>query len=61
MEHHSLDIDPIPSEKEPMYINEPWLIDSSLLESKLRKEPESSLRERMSMKLIANSYNLYRC
>ena len=40
MEHHSLDIDPIPSEKEPMYINEPWLIDPSLLESPLRKEPE---------------------
>ena len=26
-EHHSLDIHPIPREKQPMYINEPWLID----------------------------------
>lgn len=40
MEHHSLDIALVPSEKEPMYINEPWLIDLSLLESPLRKEPE---------------------
>ena len=26
-EHHSLDIWPIPRDKQPMYINEPWLID----------------------------------
>ena len=29
MEHHSLDPYPIPKEKSPLYINEPWLIDTS--------------------------------
>ena len=31
--HHTLDVYPIPREKEPMFINEPWLIDKTLLES----------------------------
>ncbi len=30
MEHHDLDIDPIPKESRPLFINEPWLIDRSL-------------------------------
>lgn len=38
MEHHDLDIHPIPREKAPMYINEPWLIDGSLLESGKKRE-----------------------
>ncbi|GAB1475500.1 hypothetical protein MASR2M70_03320 [Bacillota bacterium] len=29
---HKLDIYPIPKEKAPMFINEPWLIDKTLLE-----------------------------
>lgn len=29
MEHRDLDIDPIPKESRPLFINEPWLIDSS--------------------------------
>lgn len=33
MEHHTLDVYPIPKDKEPLYINEPWLIDRSLLEN----------------------------
>lgn len=41
MVHHSLDIYPIPKEKSPLYINEPWLIDQSLLEDKLdNQEPK---------------------
>lgn len=28
MEHYTLDVHPIPKEKMPLYINEPWLIDS---------------------------------
>lgn len=28
MEHHDLDVWPIPKDKKPQYINEPWLIDS---------------------------------
>lgn len=32
MEHHTLDVYPIPKDKEPLYINEAWLIDRSLLE-----------------------------
>ena len=30
--HHNLDVHPIPREKTPMFINEPWLIDETLLE-----------------------------
>lgn len=40
MEHHSLDIYPVPREKTPMYINEPWLIDRSLMGEHVRREPE---------------------
>ena len=32
MEHHDLDVWPIPKDKKPQYINEPWLIDSSILD-----------------------------
>ena len=32
MARHTLDIYPIPKEQSPMYINEPWLIDQSLLD-----------------------------
>lgn len=30
MEHHNLDVYPLPKEEKPIYINEPWLIDNSL-------------------------------
>lgn len=40
MEHHSLDPYPIPKDKKPLYINEPWLIDKSLLEYQLYREPD---------------------
>lgn len=30
--HHTLDVYPIPREEEPMFINEPWLIDHTLME-----------------------------
>ena len=42
MEHHTLDIGPIPNDKTPSYINEPWLIDRSLDGDGLRvKEPDA--------------------
>lgn len=34
MKHHDLDVYPIPREKTPMYINEPWLIDRLIKERK---------------------------
>ena len=41
MEHHKLDIYPIPREKVPMFINEPWLIDRSLMNyGQVKREPE---------------------
>ena len=40
MEHHRLDPYPIPKDKIPLCINEPWLIDKSLLEYPPRREPE---------------------
>ena len=30
--HHTLDVYPIPREKVPMFINEPWLVDQTLLD-----------------------------
>jgi hypothetical protein len=42
-EHHDLDIHPIPKEKTPLFINEPWLIDDSNYElSWGKKEPEKA-------------------
>lgn len=39
--HHDLDVYPIPKEKQPMFINEPRLVDLSLLSNEdLSKEPE---------------------
>lgn len=38
--HHTLDVYPIPREKEPMFINEPWLIDKTLLESCEEENPD---------------------
>ena len=32
MEHHDLDPYPVPKEKTPLYVNEPWLADVSLLD-----------------------------
>ena len=32
MEYHNIDIWPIPEDQKPCYINEPWLIDGSLLD-----------------------------
>lgn len=40
MEHHRLDPYPIPKEKTPLCINEPWLIDKSLSEYPQRREPD---------------------
>lgn len=40
MEHHRLDPYPIPIDKTPLCINEPWLIDKSLLEYPPHREPE---------------------
>ena len=40
MEHHRLDPYPIPKNKTPLYINEPWLIDKSLLEYPPHREPD---------------------
>lgn len=36
--HHVLDVNPVPKEASPLYINEPWLIDESLFVSEFRTE-----------------------
>lgn len=42
MEHHTLDVYPLPKEKAPLYINEPWLIDASSAEyGIMSREPEA--------------------
>ena len=40
MEHHRLDPYPIPKDRTPLCINEPWLIDKSLLEYPPRRDPD---------------------
>ena len=40
MEHHQLDPYPMPKEKDPLFINEPWLTDKTLLDYPLNREPE---------------------
>ena len=40
MNRHELDPYPIPKEKNPLFINEPWIIDKSLLEYPVHPEPE---------------------
>lgn len=40
MKHHRLDPYPIPKDKTLLCINEPWLIDKSLLEYPPRREPD---------------------
>lgn len=42
LEHHDLDVYPVPKEKKPLYVNEPWLIDDSNYEfSWGKREPEN--------------------
>ena len=39
MTYHQIDVYPIPREKSPRIINEPWLVDKSLLEYPPGREP----------------------
>ena len=39
-QHHQLDPYPIPKDKSPLYINEPWLVDKTVLEYPMGKIPE---------------------
>ena len=41
MEHHNIDPWPIPEDKKPRYINEPWLIDGSIADY----YPESTIEQ----------------
>lgn len=43
MEHHRLDPYPIPKERTPLYVNEPWLADKTLLD--LPPDRESDRKE----------------
>ena len=40
MEHHDIDPYPLPGDKQALYINEPWLVDKTLLEFPIHPEPE---------------------
>lgn len=40
MEHYRLDPYPIPKERIPLYVNEPWLADKTLLELPPNREPD---------------------
>ena len=54
MEHHRLDLYPIPKDKTPLYINEPWLIDKSLLEYLQHGEPEEADNVRIYIPMDLN-------
>ena len=42
LEHHDLDVYPVPKEKKPLYVNEPWMLDDSNYEfSWGKREPEN--------------------
>ena len=41
MNRHELDPYPIPKDKNPLFINEPWIIDKSLLEYPVHPELEA--------------------
>ena len=40
MEHHVIDPNTLSRDKNALYINEPWLVDKTLLELPLHPEPE---------------------
>ena len=40
MQHHKLDPHPLPKEHSPLYVNEPWIIDKTLLEYQINAEPD---------------------
>ncbi|WP_049962412.1 hypothetical protein [Oribacterium sp. FC2011] len=40
MEHHDIDPYTLPRDKQAIYINEPWLVDKTLLELPIHPEPE---------------------
>ena len=42
MTHHQIDVYPIPREKSPCFINEPWLVDKSLLVYPPNREPSKT-------------------
>ena len=43
MEHHEITPYPIPKDKAPLFINEPWLIDKYLFDySDIIKKPENT-------------------
>ena len=42
MYHHTLDPYPIPKDKSPLYVNEPWLIDKTLPDYHIAPEPDNN-------------------
>ncbi len=42
IKHHTLDPYPLPKDKQFLYINEPWLIDRSLLNYPPKREPDTA-------------------
>ena len=41
-EHHNLDVHPVPRERKPLFINEPWMVDRSIFrEAPVDYEPDA--------------------
>lgn len=61
MEHYRLDTYPIPKDKSPLYINEPWLIDASIMENSVdTREPEAQEDNfQMDVETIISQVEIY--
>ncbi len=66
MEHHRLAPYPIPKEKTPLCINEPWLIDKSLLEyakkliTMMLEDAKAEGVSVIELKATEDGYSLYK-
>ena len=59
MEHHNIDIWPIPEGKKPCYINEPWLTDGSLLDynaESIKEQLQAPDREKDNIRVYVPLY-----
>ncbi|WP_044931698.1 hypothetical protein [Oribacterium sp. NK2B42] len=52
MEHHDIDPYTLPRDKQALYINEPWLVDKTLLELPPHEKPEEGKHSSEAVELV---------
>ena len=60
LKHHNLDPYPVPKDKTPLYLNEPWIIDRTLLEYPPHVEPEEEDNIRIYVPIDLNRESILR-